>query len=313
MIGGADKWRMTLEQLRIFVAVAEAEHVTQAARGLNLTQSAVSGAIAALETRHGVRLFDRVGRRVELNAAGRALLVDARAILSRVAGAEATLQSIGGLKVGKLSIYASQTIASYWLPRRLIGFHEAYPGIELDVHLGNTREVAEAVRAGGADLGFVEGEVEDPALETAVVGSDRLVLIVRPHHPWARAQSLSLQALTRETWVLREQGSGTRSSFEAALQARGVDPTSLPVALTLPSNEAVMTAVASGAGATVLSLSVVAGALARGVLARAPFDLPERAYRVVRHRERYRSPAAEAFSAYAGTMAEAEPVDSYAI
>ena len=313
MIGYDDDTAMTLDQLRIFVAVAEVEHVTRAAEALNLTQSAVSGAIAALEQRHQVRLFDRVGRRIELNQAGRALLLEARAILSRVAAAEATLAALSGLKTGRLSIHASQTIASYWLPPRLIGFHQLHPGVALDVQVGNTREVAEAVGSGAAEIGFVEGEVEDAALEQTVVGSDRLLLVVRPHHPWAWAERLTAEDLMEENWVLREQGSGTRSSFEAAIAAAGLDPGKLKVALSLPSNEAVMTAVASGAGATVLSQSVVAAALARGVLTRAPFDLPERPYRIVRHRERHRSPAADAFVAFARELTEREPVDSYAI
>lgn len=304
---------MTLDQLRIFVAVAEHQHVTRAAQALNLTQSAVSGAIAALEQRHGVRLFDRVGRRIELNPAGRALLVEARAILARVTTAEATLAALSGLETGRLTIHASQTIASYWLPPRLIGFHQMHPGIELDVRIGNTREVGEAVSAGGAELGFVEGEIEDEALEPSVIGSDRLLLVVRPHHPWARTASLSASDLLEAAWVLREQGSGTRSTFEAALTAAGVDPARLKVALSLPSNEAVMTAVASGAGATVLSHSVVANALARGVLTRAPFDLGERPYVVVRHRERYRSPAGESFIAYARSRPNDEAAESYVI
>lgn len=101
---------MTFEQLRIFVAVAEREHVTRAAEMLNVTQSAASGAIAALEAQHDVKLFHRVGRRIELTDAGRMFLEEARAILARVAGAELALDEFGGLKRGTLRIVASQTI-----------------------------------------------------------------------------------------------------------------------------------------------------------------------------------------------------------
>ena len=104
---------MTLEQLRIFVAVAERGHVTQAAGALNLTQSAVSAAIAALETRHGVRLFDRVGRSIEVNAAGKLFLEEARAVLAGAAAAERALEDLAELRRGSLSIFASQTIANY--------------------------------------------------------------------------------------------------------------------------------------------------------------------------------------------------------
>jgi DNA-binding transcriptional LysR family regulator len=113
---------MTLEQLRIFVAVAERQHVTEAARALNLAQSAASHAIASLEMRHDTKLFNRVGRHIELTEAGRALLVEARTILAQVERAELALSEFGNLGRGTLTIQASQTIASYWLPRHLVAF-----------------------------------------------------------------------------------------------------------------------------------------------------------------------------------------------
>src|ERR1700760_2819951 len=110
---------MTLEQLRIFVAVADKQHVTQAAKELNLTQSATSAAIAALEKRYGITLFDRVGRGIVLTHTGRTFLSEARAVLARARSAEQALRDIAGLKSGKLVLAASQTVANYWLPPRL--------------------------------------------------------------------------------------------------------------------------------------------------------------------------------------------------
>ena len=101
---------LTLEQLRILVAVAEREHVTQAARALNLTQSAVSAAVSAIESRHGVKLFDRVGRRIELTEGGRTFLTEARAVLARAAAAETVLSDLAGLKPGAVTLAASQTV-----------------------------------------------------------------------------------------------------------------------------------------------------------------------------------------------------------
>ena len=297
---------MTLEQLRIFVAVAEREHVTQAARALNLTQSAVSGALAALEARHGVRLFDRVGRGVALNAVGRTFLGEAQGVLARAAAAEFALEDLAALSRGRLSIHASQTIATYWLPRRLVAFHAAHPGVELDVKVGNTQEVARAVVEGGAELGFVEGEVGSAALERQKVGSDQMLVLTAPDHPWRQASRLSTAMLEAEPWVLREAGSGTRATFEAELVRAGVRLEALTVAMTLPSNEAVLAAVAAGAGATAVSQSVAAGHLLRGELARAPLDLPARSYHLVRHRDRYRSRAAQAFADLATVAASVE-------
>jgi DNA-binding MarR family transcriptional regulator len=120
----AGKVDMTLEQLRVFVAVAERQHVTEAARTLNLAQSAASHAIAALEARHDTKLFDRVGRRIELTEAGRVFLAEARAVLARAEAAELALSEFGALKRGTLLIQASQTVADYWLPRHLSRFGE---------------------------------------------------------------------------------------------------------------------------------------------------------------------------------------------
>lgn len=286
---------MTLERLRIFVAVAERDHVTAAARALNLTQSAVSNALAALEAEHQVRLFDRVGRGVALNATGRAFLPEAKAVLARAAAAEAALADMSALRRGRLAVFASQTIASYWLPRRLVAFHVAHPGIELDVQIGNTREVAQAVLNGDAEIGLVEGVVDAPALTQVQVGSDRLAVVVTPDHPWAFAKRLSAGDLIESSWVLREPGSGTRSSLEAALREAGVNPADLPVAMTLPANEAVLAAAEAGAGATALSESVARASVAAGRLVRAPFSLLERPFRLLRHSDRYRSRAGDAF------------------
>ena len=111
---------MTLEQLRIFVAVADRQHVTRAAEMLNIAQSAASAAIATLEGRHGAKLFHRVGRGIELTEAGALFLIEARAVLARAAAAELVLSELGGLKRGTLLVQASQTTASYWLPRHLV-------------------------------------------------------------------------------------------------------------------------------------------------------------------------------------------------
>ena len=131
---------MTLEQLRIFVAVADRQHVTQAARALNLAQSAASHAIAALETRHDTKLFDRVGRRIELTEAGRVFLAEAHAVLARAAAAELALSEFGALKRGTLLIQASQPVADYWLPRHLVAFRRAYPQISIRLCIGNTAQ-----------------------------------------------------------------------------------------------------------------------------------------------------------------------------
>lgn len=288
---------MTLEQLRVFVAVAERQHVTRAAEALRIAQSAASASVAALEGRHGAKLFHRVGRGIELTEAGTLFLVEARAVLARAAAAELVLSELGGLKRGTLAVQASQTIAGYWLPRHLVAFRRAHPGIDLRLAVGNTTQVAAAVHDGSAELGFVEGAVDDPALESRAVARDQLVIVVGTGHPWAGCGAITPDRLAESDWVLREAGSGTRSVFEAALDGFGVPASSLRVVLDLPSNESVRGAVEAGMGATALSASVAAPSIEAGLLHQVGLTLPERDFHVLRHTERYRSRAADALLA----------------
>jgi DNA-binding transcriptional LysR family regulator len=280
---------MTLEQLRIFIAVAEKQHVTQAARELNLTQSATSAAIAALETRYDVKLFDRIGRGIALTQTGRDFLIEARAVLARARAATQVLNDLAGLKRGSLTIAASQTVANYWLPGRVQTFHTAHPGIELRLSMANTEQVARAVHDGSADLGFVEGDVDDASLAISKVGGDSLIVVVGMKHPWVGRTKITPKDLLATAWVLREHGSGTRSMFEAALRKYGIRFSDLRVALELPSNEAVRAALESGDCATAISDLVVAQSLAARTLHRVKIDLPRRSFYVLRHKERYAS------------------------
>jgi DNA-binding transcriptional LysR family regulator len=278
---------MTLEQLRIFVAVAEKQHVTRAAGELNLTQSATSAAIAALETRYEIKLFDRIGRGVVLTQTGREFLVEARAVLARAKAATQVLNDLAGLKRGSLTIAASQTVGNYWLPGRIQAFRMAYPGIDLHLTIANTEQVARAVVQGSADLGFVEGDVDDASLAVKKIDGDSLIVVVGAGHPWVSRTKISSRDLPTTAWVLRERGSGTRFMFEAALRQSGIKLSDLRIALELPSNEAVRTAVEAGDVATAISDLVVAQSIAARTLHRVRFDLPRRSFYVLRHKERH--------------------------
>ncbi len=246
---------MTLEQLRIFIAVAEKQHVTQAANELHLTQSATSAAIAALEARYGIKLFDRVGRGIVLTQTGRDFLNEARAVVARAKAAAQVLNDLAGL------------------------------------------QVAHAVHQGDADLGFVEGEVDDPALAIRKIEGDSLAIVVGVNHPWTGQTRITPKLLTKTCWILREPGSGTRSMFEAALKKFDIRLSDLDIRLELPSNEAVRVAVESGDCATAISDLVVAPSLAAGTLHRVKIDLPKRAFFFLRHKERYASQAEKALLA----------------
>ena len=278
---------MTLDQLRVFVEVAERQHVTRAAAALNMTQSATSAAVSALEQRHNVILFNRIGRRIELTEAGRLLLPEAKALLERAGSLTHMLADLGGTASGTLRVHASQTVASYWLPPRLVGYHERFPRVDLQLVVGNTRSAAEAVLAGQAEFGIVEGEVDMPDLVHTQVAEDRLLLVVGHRHPWQDGRRIDVADLIDTTWIMREVGSGTRSAFERELRTLGVEPADLSVVLELPSNEAAIAAVEAGLSATVISSRAVRSHYFSGRVRAMDFPMPARAFSVLHHRERH--------------------------
>lgn len=285
---------MTLDQLRIFLAVAERQHVTRAAEALHLTQSAVSAAISALEARHNVKLFDRVGRRIMLTEPGRAFMKEATAVLNRAEAAELVLNDLSEYPRGLLRIHASQTVASYWLSPRLVALHDRHPSITPVLQIGNTTQVGDAVLEGAADLGLVEGSVAHQGLHQQVIARDALILLMAADHPWAGRADIPLADYHLQYWILRETGSGTRAAFETVLQRAGQDPTALSVALELPSNEAVLAAVAAGHYLSVLSRRALISAEAAGWIVTCPMPGGERNFAALTHPDRHRTRAVAA-------------------
>ena len=278
---------MTLDQLRVFVEVAERGHVTRAAEALRMSQSAASAAIASLEDLYQIRLFDRVGRGIQLTEPGRIFLREARAVLDRASTARAVLQDLAGSPPGPIALAASQTIATYWLPRRLAAFHAVNLRVRLDVVIRNTREVETAVADGEVSMGLVEGPTQHAALLRTHLDYDQMVLVVaadRAPLPIEPPRKLDLRALN---WVIREPGSGTRRGLEDLAGRQGLSLEDLNIFLVLPSNEAVREAVEAGVGATIISRHVVASAIAAGTLVEIPIELPQREFALVRHRERH--------------------------
>ena len=288
---------MTLDQLQIFIAVAEREHVTRAASALGLAPPSVSAAVAALEREFGTKLFHRVGRGILVTEGGKLLLDEARALINRADAVKLAMREFTGLSRGRLQIKASQTIASHFLPPRLVDFHQTYPGVALVVSVGNSTEVVNAIISGAVELGFVEDpeeELQDPRLAIEPIARDDLTMVVGASHPWARKEELKADDLEAGNWVAREDGSGTRAAFVKALDVLGVPYGNLNIAIELPSNEAVLAAVLAGAGAAVLSVRVCADAMKAGTLTRLPVSLTPRAFFAVQHADRYRSRAVSA-------------------
>jgi DNA-binding transcriptional LysR family regulator len=183
------------------------------------------------------------------------------------------------------------------LPRHIVAFRQAYPQIQIRFAIGNTVQAAAAVEGGTAELAFVEGGVDSGNFVSTPVARDQLIVVVGREHPWGGRVRLAPADLLESEWVLREPGSGTRAVFEKALAQLGVNPASLRIGLELPSNEAVRAAVEAGLGAAAISASVAAPSIEAELLHPAALPLPEREFHVLRHRERYRSRAAEALLA----------------
>jgi DNA-binding transcriptional LysR family regulator len=287
---------MTLEQLRIFVAVAEHEHMTRAAESLHLTQSATSAAIAALETRYATQLFHRVGRGITLTDIGKNFLIEARAVLARATAATTVLTDLAGMTRGALALAASQTVGNYFLPPLMARYRRHFPGIDLTLRIGNTEQVAGWLRDGEVDLGVVEGTVDDPVLTAEPVADDELVLVVGRSHAWAKQRTIAADQFTTTDWVLRETGSGTRAIAQSVLQQSGIAPADIRIAMELPSNEAVGAAVVAGAGASIISRLVAAALIHSGELVAIEATLPTRRFVQLRHKERYVTRAAREMS-----------------
>jgi DNA-binding transcriptional LysR family regulator len=220
--------------------------------------------------------------------------------------ARSVLQDLAGFAAGPVAIAASQTIATYWLPRRLAAFHAANPRVRLHVVIRNTQEVERAVVEGEVNVGLVEGPTQHPALVRKRIDQDHLVLVVasdRPPLPVNASGRLDLPAIS---WVIREAGSGTRRGLEELAVREGLSLDDLNIFMVLPSNEAVREAIVAGAGATIISRHVVASAIAAGTLTEIPIELPLREYALVRHRDRHATLAQQALVAHLTGAIDAE-------
>ncbi len=247
---------MTLEQLRIFLAVAEHLHFTRAAEELYITQPAVSAAVQSLEQWYGVKLFHRIGRHIEITDAGILLQTEAKDILDRVKLMERGMRELNDLQRGELKLGTSLTIGNYWLPAKISQFQELYPNISIKCTLANTEEICDGTAAGLFDLGLIEADVKPTLQKTLAqeeIGNDRLLIVVGKAHPWYANPIITIDQLSETAWVMRESGSGTQQVFEEALRDWGVDPSKLEIMLVLSSGEMVKAALESSARAAAIS------------------------------------------------------------
>ena len=208
--------RFTLRQLQVFVTVAQQESVSRAAGLLALSQSAASTSITELERQTSCQLFDRAGKRLSLNALGRQLLPQAVALLDQAKEIEDLLNGKSGF--GSLTVGATLTIGNY-LATLLIGsFMQAHPESQVKLIVQNTAHIVQQVAHYEIDLGLIEGDCSHPDIEVQSWVEDELVVFCAPQHPLAARGHATLEELSREAWILREQGSGTRLTFDQAMR-----------------------------------------------------------------------------------------------
>ena len=282
--------RYSFRQLEVFLAAARLENLSRAAERLAMSQSAASGALRDLEDQFGIRLFDRVGKRLQLNELGRALQPRAEAVLEQARELERSFERHEDL--GRLKVGATLTIGTYLAVELLARYMGEQPGARASLEVGNTERIAAAVAAFELDVGLIEGELHAPDLEVTTWRQDELVVFCAPEHPLARRRRLSDDDLRAATWILREAGSGTRQTFDRAMH--GLLP-ELRVLLELQHTEAIRRAVEAGLGLGCLSRIALAEAFARGTLVplRVPHRDLTRSFYFILHREKYRSPAIE--------------------
>ncbi|MHB1370525.1 MAG: LysR family transcriptional regulator [Pseudomonadaceae bacterium] len=287
---------ISFRQLQVFVAVTRAGTVGAAARGLSLSQSATSQSLADLEKHLGVPLFERVGKRLQLNELGSRLLPKAEHLLHDLnAFIDAAREPDGELQ-GTLTVAASATIGTYLLPELAGRFSEQHPAVDLQVRLRNTGEVIADLSRLEADLGLIEGQCCDPKLKSEFWRHDEMVVVCNPAHPLASRGRLSHADIPMENWILREPGSGSRAVFEAAVRPLAQR---IRVRMELSQHEAIKQAVRAGFGLGCLSRLSVAGELGRGELVALATDLPlNRTFSLVWHPDRYRSPLWQAFKVF---------------
>jgi DNA-binding transcriptional LysR family regulator len=293
--------RLTLRQLTIFAAIADTGSTAAAAERIPLSQSATSAALGELEKLFRQPLFDRVGKRLLINDAGRALLPRVRAALDVAEGIEREFVMpaegfTGRRPPASLRLAASTTIGNYLLPGLIATFRRQWADARINLQIANTREVSSLVRRLEVDMGLIEGASHEPELRQEAWLQDELGVVAAPTHPLAsrRFGVLDFDALRQAQWLLREPGSGTREAVEAALLPH-LNQLREPVQL--GSTEAIKQAVVAGMGLTCLSSYATRDLIAHGQLKVLPTALPRltRRFYLIYHEQKQFSAALAAF------------------
>ena len=276
----------TLRQLEVFLAVARTQNISRAAETLAMSQSAVSGSLSDLEGHFDVQLFDRIGKRIQLNEFGRALRPRAEALIEQARDLEIAFKRHSD--IGRVQLGATLTIGNYLAVELMARFMREQPGAQVTLEVANTADIVHKVANFELDIALVEGEISHPDLEITAWHEDELSVFCSPQHPLADKKILTDADLLAATWIVREIGSGTRQTFDRAMH--GLLP-ELNIMLELQHTEAIKRAVEANLGIGCISRIALHEAFRRGSLI--PLALPHRDLRrnfyFLVHKHKYRS------------------------
>lgn len=240
---------ITFRQLKIFEAVSRHLSFSRAAEELHLTQPAVSMQVRALEDVAGVPLTEQVGKRIHLTAAGEEMARHARMMAQQLRELEETLVALRGARGGRVVIGFTST-AKYFAPRLLATFRRDHPGVELRIEVHNREQMVELLGENRIDLAIMGRPPANIDTAADVFADHPLIFVAAPDHPLAGRESIDPQELASETMMIRESGSGTRSTLEGFLNERGIKP---KAAIETGSNETIKQSVMAGMGIAFIS------------------------------------------------------------
>ena len=287
---------MADRRLQVFFAVAKQGSFTRAAESLFMTQPAVTFQIKQLEEQFNCRLFERQHLKIALTDEGRLVYGYAEKILALSDEMEGKIAEMTGQMGGVLTIGACTTLGEHVLPSVLSDFNADHPQVQLRLCVGNSEMIRTRAIESSLDVAFMGGEGDPKLLTTEVVGSEGIVVVCDPTHPFAKQASVNPEDLLEYEYVAREIGSGTRACVMAYFRERGLDPEQLKVVMELGNSAALKEVVKKGLGFTLMSRLAVVDELARGELMAVPLNPPlQRPISMLMPKERFRSRTISAF------------------
>ncbi|ASN03522.1 LysR family transcriptional regulator [Virgibacillus necropolis] len=250
--------------LQVFVTVVEKQNFTRAAEELHMTQPAVSQYVRTFEANIGTRLLERSNKYVRLNKVGEIVYHHAKEILGIYTKMQTLVDDVTNVASGPISIGASYTYGEYVLPHIIANLQKTYPYIQPTVTIDNTTEIASLVDSYQLDVGIVEGHFKDQQLTVEEFAEDQMVVVAASKHILgSKKGSVDSSDLNKETWIVREKGSGTREATEKMFDQLGISPTKL---MSFGSTQPIKESVEAGLGISLLSKWVVQKELKNGEL-----------------------------------------------